>query len=466
MKKTVIIGAGPAGLAAGHRLSENRVETVILEQEAHVGGISRTVRYKGYGFDIGGHRFYTKNKQVLDWWRGLLKDDFLSIPRQSRIYYRDIFLKYPISIPDVIARMGFFHSLIIVLSFLYSRLSARREQETTFSDWVSNRFGRKLYDIFFKDYTEKVWGLSGEQLSADVAGQRIPGMSLPVALRNALLANRGHAVASLISEFYYPRLGAGMMYEAAASEFSRQGGQLQLNHEVLRVRHAQRRITSVVCQDRLTGTVVEHQGSDYCSSMPITDLLWRLDPLPDRQLLEMCGKLRYRSLILVYVIVKKKDLVRDNWIYVHSQEVKVARIQNFRQWSPALLADAHTSSLGMEYFCDEADDFWSQSDAALIALAGRELETIKLARPAQIQDALVVRVPKAYPVYALGYERILAELKCYLSGFANLQSIGRFGMFHYNSMDHSVLTGLLAAENILGAGHDLWQVKPGEAYAV
>jgi protoporphyrinogen oxidase len=458
MKKVVIIGAGPSGLAAGSRLSEHGISPLILEKEGCVGGLSRTIEYKGFRFDIGGHRFYTQNKSVLSWWKELLKDDFLKIPRKSKIYYQKTFFEYPISITNVLTNIGLVNAFLVPFSYLRSRLFPH-EEESNLEQWIINRFGSKLYQIFFKEYTQKVWGLSCRQISADWASQRIKGLSLSAALRNALSKGRKNKVKTLLKEFYFPRLGAGMMYEAADKKIKAKGGETRFYSEVVGIRHNHTKIESVVCKDSRNGRVFEVEGSDFCSSMPLTALVCQMEPAPDENVLQMCRKLRYRSMILVYFIVGKKDVLKDNWIYINSTQVKVARIQNFKKWSPDMLADSGKSSLGLEYFCDEADQMWQQRDEALITLAKAELEKLKICKREDFLDALVERVPKAYPMYELGYRQPLGVLKNYLSRFSNLHCIGRYGMFHYNNMDQSALSGFLAAENILGARRDLWSVN-------
>ncbi len=455
MKRAVIIGAGPAGLAAGDKLTGQGVETIILEKDAQVGGISRTICYKGNYFDIGGHRFYTQNSSVLGWWKDTLKEDFRPVSRQSRIYYQDTFFDYPLSVANVLAHIGPFKALAIAASYVFSRFSSRGKAENL-EEWLISRFGKKLYEMFFKEYTLKVWGRPCAELSADWAGRRIKGLSLSVAVRNAFSGGRQNKVKTLIKEFYYPRLGSGMMYEAAAQKISLKGGKIQLNAEVVEIKHDHDRILSVVCRDCRTGKKFETPGSDFCSSMPLTLLVSRMSPLPGRDILQMCGKLSYRSLVMVYFIIKRKDLAPDNWIYVHSKDAAVSRIQNFKRWSAEMVADPRNSSLGLEYFCDEGDSFWAQPDKAILEKAVFELEKLKLCRKEEILDGFAVRVAKAYPVYGRDYRQALEALKGFVKNFSNLQCIGRYGMFQYNNMENSAVSGFLAAANILGAKKDLW----------
>ncbi len=461
-RKAVIIGAGPAGVAAGYRLSLNGVNTVVLEQDAQVGGISRTINYKGNYLDLGGHRFFSKRPEVLAWWKDILKEDFLTVARSSKIFYKGRYFHYPISINGVLSGLGLMDSVLILFSYLKSRVYFG-QKEMNLEQWLIRRFGKRLYKTFFKNYSEKVWGLDCARISPDWAAERIRGVSLSAAIRNALSGGRNNAVKSMIKKFYFPRLGAGMMYEAAARIITEQGGQILLNRQVVEIRHDYNNIVCLVCKDMQNGDFLEVKGSDFCSSMPITSLVSRMRPSPPDQVLQSCANLRYRSMILVYLIVKRDDLFKDNWIYIHSPKVKVARIQNFRNWSRDMLAVKDTSSLCLEYFCDELDGFWSQSDEALIDLAVKDIEELNLVSKSDIQDVLVFRVAKAYPVYEKNYLSSLEQIKSFLKGFSNLQCIGRYGMFHYNGMDHSVLTGFLAADNILGAQEDIWNLDMEEA---
>jgi protoporphyrinogen oxidase len=457
-KKVVIIGAGPAGLAAGYKATQQKINTVIIEMGAQAGGLSRTICYKGNYFDIGGHRFFTKNKEVLSWWRELLRQDFLKVPRSSRIFYNGKYFDYPISVKNVIFGLGLGNAILILLSYIKARIFPSAS-EASLELWLTNRFGKRLYRIFFKNYSEKVWGMPCENISADWAAERIKGVSLSAAVRNALSGGRNNKVKSLISEFYFPRLGAGMMYEAAARKIIEQAGEIKFNNEVVKIKHAQKKIISLICRDSLTGSTFEVSGSDFCSSMPITSLVERMDPPAEKQVLEACNKLRYRSLVLVFLVIDTSDFCQDTWIYVHSPLVKAARIQNFRKWSQDMLADPKTSTIGVEYFCDEGDAFWRQSDEVLKDLAVSELEKVGLSRGKAVLDSLVVRIPKAYPVYERGYLQSLDVVKGFCCGFSNLQCMGRYGLFHYNGMDHSVLTGFLAAQNLVGEQKDLWNVN-------
>jgi len=345
MKKVIIIGAGPAGLAAAYKLCVHQINPIILEKDASAGGLSRTIEYNGCYFDIGGHRFFTKNKLVFNWWRDILREDFVKTSRYSRIYYNGKFFDYPISIANVIFNLGIFKTLPLFFSYLKVRLSPSKDEES-FEKWVTNRFGNRLYQIFFKSYTEKIWGIPCNQISADWAAQRIKGLSLSKALRNALFKNSKDTVKTLITEFYYPRKGAGMMYDMIASRVIQKGGSIRFNCEVVGIKHENYKVTGLICKDTKESRLFEIEGTDFCSSMPINLLVSWMKPSPDEAILKMCKRLNYRSLIMVYFIFNRKDLFKDNWIYVHSSDVKVCRIQNYKNWSPAMVSDFNKSSLG------------------------------------------------------------------------------------------------------------------------
>ncbi len=454
-----MVGAGPAGLSAAYRLVEQGVETLVLEQTNRVGGISRTETYEEYAFDIGGHRFFTKNEEVDRLWRDMLGDDFLSVPRMSRIYYRGRFFDYPLKPLNALANLGLTESVLIPLSYLRAQLWGHRREET-FEQWVSNRFGERLYRTFFKTYTEKVWGIPCNEILATWAAQRIQGLSLSTAVTNALFGIQ--KAKSLIDAFDYPRRGPGMMWERFQRAIESSGGQLRLGSEVTRLCHDQGRILRVVSREN--GKESEMPVHELISSMPVSTLIGRLDPKPPEEVLDAARRLSYRSFLIVVLILDKPEVFPDQWIYVHGPEVRVGRIQNFKNWSPTMVPDPVKTSLGMEYFCDEGDEIWEMPDEDLRELASSELASLGLAGADDVVDSYVVRQPKAYPVYNQGYEQSLQTIRDFLGTIDNLQTIGRNGMHRYNNMDHSMLTGMLAAENVMGSSHDLWQVNEEEAY--
>lgn len=463
MNKIVIIGAGPAGLAAASKLSERNVSSIILEKDSMVGGISRTVKYKGCYFDIGPHRFFTKNKAVFNWWQDNLKGNFIKKSRYTRIYYKGKMFNYPIAISNVILNLGLFGSFPIFLSYLKSCLFPARNEDC-FQNWVINRFGNRLFQIFFRDYTEKLWGMPCSEISADWAAQRIKGLSLSSALGNCLQRGKKNKIKTLVSEFYYPRFGSGMMYETVARRIIEKGCTIKLNSEVVQIKHNNKKIMALICKDASSGKLFEIEGTDFCSSMPLNLLVSRMDPLPGEGLLKVCRQLNYRSLLMVYFILGRQDLFKDNWIYIHSKDIKAGRIQNYKNWGMDMVSSPAVSSLGLEYFCTEGDLIWAQSDAAAIKLAVGELERLKIAGSKDILAAFVLRVPNAYPVYGRNYREAIEMIKGFISRFTNLQCMGRAGMFRYNNMDHSILTGFLAADNILGQKTDLWNINIEHSY--
>ncbi len=455
----VILGAGPAGLAAAHELTRQGVRPIIFEKSDSIGGISRTEIYKGYHFDIGGHRFFTKIKTIEALWQEMLGQDFIKVSRLSRIYYQNRFFDYPLRLSNALRNLGLFKSVLITLSY-FQALMRPHGDERTFEQWVSNRFGRRLYKLFFKTYTEKVWGLPCHEIRADWASQRIKGLSLITAVTNALLKNQ--KVKSLIEEFDYPVLGSGMMWDRFREKIETGGGRFHLNSEVVGLRHENGRISGIVFNngEELTEMAV----GIVISSIPITKLVMQLMPQAPEGVLDAAGRLSYRSFIIVTLILDRSHLFPDQWIYVHSPKVRVGRIQNFKNWSSAMVPDPGKSSIGMEYFCDQGDELWRMKDEKLSALAAKELHALGLAETGDVIDSHVIRQPKAYPVYDRDYRRHLSVVRDYIGTVRDLQTSGRNGMHRYNNMDHTMVTGILAARNVLGESHNLWEVKEDQEY--
>jgi protoporphyrinogen oxidase len=456
----VIIGAGPAGLTAAYELTKQQVNAVVFERADKVGGIARTENYKGYRFDIGGHRFYTKLYLINEIWKEVLQEDFISVPRLSRIYYRGRFYSYPLEPMNALFNLGLKDSLLILVSYLQAKLRPLAVEDN-FEQWVINRFGRRLYETFFKTYTEKVWGISCQNIRADWAAQRIQGMSLKKALLNAFFPC--NETKSLIKEFWYPVLGPGLMWERMTQMLEQRATPVHLNSGLVRLEHQDWKITRVLIKH--DGQEQEIYGDQYISSIPVSILVKSLDPPPPPPVLRAVESLNYRDFIQISLIIDYPQLFPDNWIYIHSPQFRVGRIQNFKNWSPAMVPDPQKTCLGMEYFCSAGDDLWSMSDAELLDLAGREVVALGLvSHLSLIEDGVVIRQPKAYPVYDGDYRRSLQIIKNYLMQFENLQTIGRNGMHRYNNQDHSMLTGILAARNVLGERHDLWDVNVDQAY--
>lgn len=455
----IIIGAGPAGLTAAYELVNRGIQPIIIEKCDKVGGLARTEVYKGYRFDIGGHRFLTKLKEVQELWHKISGKEFIKVPRRSRIHYRGRFFNYPLDLLNTISTLGMAESVLIILSYLRARLLPHSEEET-FEQWVTNRFGKRLYKTFFKSYTEKVWGLPCRGIQSDWASQRIRGLSLWAAVSNAIF--RTNHTKTLISEFYYPLLGPGTMWNQFQRIVEQQGGQFYFNTEAIRLKHNGFAIREISVQgpERL----IQISAKNLISSMALSELIPRLSPLPPEEVLEAARKLTYRAFTLVGLIIRRAALFPDQWIYVHSPELKVGRIQNFKNWSPTLVPDPGKTSLGMEYFCTEGDDIWRMSDEELIELAIRELVSLGMVSIEEIEDGIVFRQPKAYPVYHRGYHEPLRVIQHFLEGFTNLYTIGRNGLHRYNNQDHSMLTAMLAVENILGANHNLWELSRHQEY--
>jgi protoporphyrinogen oxidase len=464
-KQTVVAGGGPAGLTAAWMLARRGVPPLVLEQDAQVGGLARTVEYKGFRFDIGGHRFFTKVGAVQKLWRSMLGPEMLWRPRLSRIYYGGKFFDYPLKPMNALMGLGIVNSFLVLLSYLWIRIKPIRP-EVSFEDWVSNRFGRRLYSIFFKTYTEKVWGIPCNRIGAQWAAQRIKGLSLFTAVMNMLL--RGFKrpggdkqIKTLIEEFEYPRLGPGMMWEAFHADIERMGGRVQLQAPVQRVEHDGRSVVAVEY-----GTAERHRVDvdRFISTIPLRELVQKLSPAAPEPIRAAAARLNYRDFLTVALIIDAPSLFPDNWIYVHDSRVKLGRIQNFKNWSPDMVPDQRLTCLGLEYFCFEGDGLWTMSNEDLVRLGAREIAEIGLLGGGKVIDGAVVRMPKAYPVYDEGFMDALAVVRDYLTGFSNLQVAGRNGMHKYNNQDHSMVTAMLAAQNLLGDHHDVWAVNADDEY--
>ncbi|MEJ0000308.1 MAG: NAD(P)/FAD-dependent oxidoreductase [Verrucomicrobiota bacterium] len=463
-KPVVIMGAGPAGLTAAWELIRAGREVVVWEADpSYVGGISRTVQAEGYRFDVGGHRFFSKSEEVNEVWRQIMPDDFIECPRLSRIYYKGKFFNYPLEAMNAFLNLGPVETANILLSYAWARLRPIRP-ELTFAQWVTNRFGRRLFQIFFKSYTEKVWGISCDEISADWAAQRIKGLSLRGAVLAAFRGRQAPATAkTLIRQFFYPRLGPGQMWETAANKVIELGGGVFLDRRVQTVHWDETGVTHITGTNS-AGEFFQQEGTHFLSSIPLRELLLALDPPPPKEVAAAARALRYRDFITVCLIVNREKVFPDTWIYIHDPSVKVGRVQNYKNWSAAMVPDPSTTSLGMEYFCFEGDSLWTSTDYDLAQLAIREATQIGLIRDAEVKDAFVVRMPKAYPIYDQDYQRHLEVIKQWVGLFANLQPIGRNGMHHYNNQDHSMMTAMLAARNIQGASYDCWKVNTEAEY--
>ena len=456
----VIVGAGPAGLTAAYKLVQRGAKPLVLEADNVVGGISRTVERDGWRFDIGGHRFFTKVEEVEALWREILpEEEFLNRPRMSRIYYNNKFFDYPLKASNALKNLGIFEAVRCVLSYVWARIRPPKDQ-TTLEGWVAARFGWRLYRIFFKTYTEKVWGVPANEIQADWAAQRIKNLSLFKAIINAVMPKRNQKeITSLIEEFRYPKHGPGMMWEKAHELVTEGGGRVVFDAPVVRVEHAGGRAVAVVTADG-----ERHPCEHLISTMPINLLLKAMDPPVPAEVTKAADDLGHRDFLTVALVVPEAAAFPDNWIYIHAPEVKVGRIQNFGSWSPYMVKDGFTC-LGLEYFVFEGDELWTMADEDLIKLGTREVEQLGLVKPGSVGAGYVVRMPKAYPVYDEHYQANVDVLRGWLAAnTSNITPVGRNGMHRYNNQDHSMLTAMLAVENIYGATHDVWEVNVDEEY--
>jgi protoporphyrinogen oxidase len=465
--RCIVIGAGPAGLTAAHALAERGAMPMVVEADDAIGGISRTVQHRGYRFDIGGHRFFTKIPAVRRFWEEQLGEEFLVRPRLSRIYYAGRFFDYPLNPWNALRGLGPIEAVRIVASYLRAQIHRDRD-ERTFEQWVTNRFGRRLFEIFFESYTEKIWGIPCSEIDADWAAQRIKNLDVSVLIKNALLGPaaraRGQRVTSLIDRFHYPRHGPGQLWEACAERLGKRGVEVRTRARVERICHDGRRVHAVTL--RHSDSRVEEIETDGCiSSMPLRELVHALDPALPKDVLRAADQLRYRDFLTVGLVIDREEVFPDNWIYVHSSEVNVGRIQNFKNWSPDMVPDTAKTSLGLEYFVQENDELWCADDEELVALASRECAALGLIDEAEVCDGVVIRMPKAYPVYDGSYREALATIRDGLAPLSNLYCVGRNGQHRYNNQDHSMLTGMLAAENFVsGSAHDIWDVNVEAEY--
>jgi len=514
-KTALIIGAGPAGLTAAYELlTRSKIKPVIFEEDVMAGGISRTVNYKGNRIDIGGHRFFSKSDRVTDWWLNLMprqsapaKDDvildrhlydsaenpsgdpartdrvLLVRPRVSRILYSRRFFDYPVSLSlATMKNLGPARLLKIGFSYLYAAAFPRK-QEKSLEDFFVNRFGHELYATFFRDYTQKVWGVPCSEIKPEWGAQRVKGLSVAGAIKHAVLKmfsredDQKKVETSLIDKFMYPKFGPGQLWETAASEVKRLGGEIHMRHKVVGLKQSGGRITSVTVKNLDTGEIFERRADYIFSTMPVRDLVSAMDNAPSA-VREVAEGLVYRDFVTAGLLLKKlkvknrtaiktvNGLVPDTWIYVQEPDVKMGRIQVFNNWSPYLVAEDKNVWLGLEFFCQEGDSFWSRADKDIAELAAGELARIGFADRADVLDYTVVRSKKTYPAYFGTYDRF-AEVRAFTDSIENLYLIGRNGMHRYNNMDHSMLSAMTAVDNILAgrAGRDnIWRVNTEEDY--
>ncbi|MFA6001959.1 MAG: NAD(P)/FAD-dependent oxidoreductase [Thermoleophilia bacterium] len=459
-----VIGAGPAGLSAAFILSENDKKTVVLEMSDQVGGISRTIERDGFRFDIGGHRFFTKDEEVDKFFRDILGEEAIWVNRSSKIFYLDKFFHYPLKPANALFGMGVGTTAKCLADYGYVKVRNvfGKPQIISFEDWVSNEFGRELFKLFFKNYTEKVWGIDCSQIEAEWAAQRIKGLSLRVAVKDALFPQKNGKVATLIDKFLYPRLGIGRISERLAEDVEMHGNEVRMHSRVAAVHHENGRVISLDIETPEES--YQLAVDNLLSSMPLTELVLAMRPEAPADVVEAVHKLRYRDLVTVNLMINKPEVTDQTWIYIHDPKIKLGRIHEPRNWSKAMAPEGK-SSIVAEYFCFEGDDIWSMDDQDLIDLTVSDLDRrLGFIKKEDVIDAFVVRVPKAYPSYELGYAAPLDKIRKYISGFSNLEIIGRYGTYKYNNMDHSMKTGILAARNILGEHHDVLDVNAEKEY--
>jgi protoporphyrinogen oxidase len=457
-RPVAVLGGGPAGLTAGYLLAQQGRPVIVFEAEGQVGGLAKTEVRDGYRFDLGGHRFFTKSKEVEALWHEVMREEFLLRPRMSRIYWNGKFLDYPLSGPDVIKKLGPVELMRALGSYLVAAMKPKG-REDSFEQWVSNRFGRRLFNLFFKSYTEKVWGVPTSEIRAEWAAQRIKGLSFFSAAKAAFFGNKGDKVKSLITQFHYPRFGPGQMWETMCDEIIAMGGEVRMNARVSRIEVQDGRVVAI----EAGGERIE--PSQVISSLPLRATVGLADPSAPRHVRRAAQGLRYRDFLTVALVIDGEDLFPDNWIYIHDPEVQVGRIQNYRSWSPWMVPDESKACVGLEYFCFRGDELWEQDDDALVELAKDELERLGLVAREKVERGFVTRVPLAYPMYDAEYAERVAAIRAWLDEIGNLQQVGRNGLHRYNNSDHSMLTAIRAVDNVqTGAGHDIWAVNAESVY--
>lgn len=451
-KRVAVIGAGPAGITCAYQLAKQGVEVHLYEAAPQVGGLAKTLDLWGQKVDLGPHRFFSDDTRVNKLWLEVAGRDYRMVDRLTRIYYKNNFYFYPVKAFDALSKLGLFTSAICVLSYFKEKLFPTK-QDGTFESWVTNRFGKSLYEIFFKTYTEKLWGIKCNELDADFAAQRIKKFSLGEAMKSALgIGGTKHK--TLVDQFAYPTGGTGMIYERMQTFVNANGGKVLCNTPVKRVLKEDDTANAI---ELMSGEVIHYDH--VVSTMPFTVMVKQLPGIP-QQIVDFANKLTFRNTILVYLHIDGKDLFPDNWLYVHSADVETGRISNFRNYVPEIIMGKETTIVAMEYWCYDKDAMWSMSDAELIELGKKELIKTGLNKGAPIMEGNVYKIPRCYPVYSNNYKDILKPIENYLSGINGLSVIGRYGAFKYNNQDHSILMGLLAADNIVNnAGHNLWDIN-------
>ncbi|HYG51812.1 MAG TPA: FAD-dependent oxidoreductase [Flavobacteriales bacterium] len=453
VKKVAVIGAGPAGITAAYELAKAGIYVEVFEAAPQVGGLAKTIDLWGQKVDLGPHRFFSNDTRINKVWLEVAGKDYRMVDRLTRIYYKNKFYFYPIKAGDALKKLGIFTSAGCFFSFMWQKIRPVK-QDGTFENWVVSRFGRKLFNIFFKTYSEKLWGISCKELDADFAAQRIKKLSLWEALKNALTGGKNNKHKTLVDQFAFPTGGTGMIYERMKDFVLSKGNKVHLSTPVKRVLSKDGKVTSIELEN---GTVTEFDH--VISSMPFTLMVTRLPETP-QHIFDLTKQLKFRNTILVYLHVQGKDLFPDNWLYVHSTDLKMGRITNFRNWVPEILNGKDSTIVVLEYWCNDEDPEWNDSPEKWIELGKKELVQTGLVKGAPITEGYVHKIPRCYPVYSRGYKEKLKPVEDYLTTVKGLSVIGRYGAFKYNNQDHSILMGLLAAENITkNANHNLWEIN-------
>ncbi|MBX2819128.1 MAG: FAD-dependent oxidoreductase [Rhodothermaceae bacterium] len=451
--KVGIIGAGPAGLTAAYQLSKAGIDVDVYEASHSVGGLSRSITLWNQRVDLGPHRFFSTDRQVNKLWLEVVESNYEMVERLTRIYYKKKFFNYPLNLGNTLANLGLPQAVRCLSSYMQERIHPVK-QDGSFENWVVSQFGRHLFNIFFKSYSEKLWGISCKELDADFASQRIKKLSLLEAVKNAMLQGRGNKHKTLVDRFAYPHSGSGYVYETMAERIKEQGNVIYLNRPVHRVSPLDSGKIALHMEDS-SEMVYDH----VISSMPLTLLVKRL-PKVSPEILKHVESLRFRNTILVYLHIQSDSLFPDNWIYIHDPNLKLGRVTNFRNWSPHLYGSEQSTILALEYWSYNHEPLWNQTDQELINLGKEEITKTGLVEPSQITDGKVIRINRCYPVYDKGYKTHLKPIEEYLNGFDNLTAIGRYGAFKYNNQDHSILMGILAADKVLNnSTQSLWEVN-------
>lgn len=455
----IVIGAGPAGLACAYELSKAGIPVKVFEASESVGGMSKTIDLWGQKVDLGPHRFFSKDKSINGFFKELVQDDYTIVKRLTRIYYKKRFFLYPLDLFNVLKNLNIFSITQIILFYVYQRIRPIKNPQT-FEEWVTNRFGKKLFEMFFKSYSEKLWGIPCAKIDADWAAQRIKKLSFVEAVLNAIKTGNKKKHATLVDEFAYPNMGTGVIYERAKEKIIENGGNVYLKTKIKKVLFQDGKAVGV---ELMSGET--HYSNHVVSTMPLTLLIKGIENLPAK-IKQAADQLYFRNTILVYIEVDGVDLFDDNWLYIHSPDVKHGRVTNFRNWSPQLYGDKKTSILCLEYWAFDTDDIWSEHDEAIAQLGVQELQTIKLiSEDAKILNTHIIRVPKCYPVYETGYKDHLSMIEKHLDTIPGLIPIGRYGSFKYNNQDHSILMGILAARKIAdNEPVNLWEINTDTEY--